>query len=196
MNIGLDLDNVLYPWAEVYTRWAEQWFDVRPGTLNDVATHWHWYRDWGWTDQEFMTCYQDGVRAGVIFTEGDARPGALHAARLLWVAGHRLTYVTDRAIPGVTEAEAERLTIRWLERHHFPQATNVIVTADKASVDIDILLDDKPANVEAVAAAGKDGVLLRREHNLRWFTRRPLESAVSNFAEFVNLVEVIGSVRA
>lgn len=165
--IGLDVDNVIYPYSTVMARWVERRKGLPPGSLDDVALSWTWYKDqWGIDTEEFMAHFVAGVKAGVIYRQGCPAEGALAAARRLHDAGHHLIYVTDRAIPGVTEHEAAYATMEWLMEHGFPTASRVYVTGDKASVYTDVFLDDKPANVEALMAAGTPYPLLwDRPHN-------------------------------
>lgn len=176
MIVGLDVDGVLYPYHEVFTRWAERWAGLRPGTLDDTPLSWPWYKDqWGWTTEQFLACYGAGVHAGVIFTDGDPKQGALWMARQLDDAGHRIEYVSAREIPGRVEAyEAKARTQLWLLEHRFPQAKNLTITDDKASVATDIFLDDAPHNVEALRAAGHPlPVLYDLPHNygFEWYPR-------------------------
>lgn len=169
MRIGLDVDNVLYPFGTVMTRWAERSKALAPGTLDDVALSWAWYRDqWGMTHEEFMDLFRQGVLAGYIFTEGCPTEGSVSAVRRLHDRGHEVVYITDRAIPGVDEWLAFDLTADWLNQHGFPNPGNVIITGVKHSVRTDVLLDDKPEHITAAHAAGHPMPLLwARPHNRR-----------------------------
>lgn len=161
LDIGLDVDNVLYPYATVIARWTERRKGLPPGTLDDLARSWTWYEDqWGITHEEFMEHFRSGVHAGVIFTEGDPVEGSLAAVRRLHSAGHRLHYVTNRAIPGVSEDHAWQATHRWLHDHGFP-VDSLTVAADKNVVPTDVFLDDSPDNIRAL-------LLNKHPHPLLW----------------------------
>lgn len=154
LDLGIDVDNVIYPWLSVYTRYVECRKGLQPGTLDDIALSWTWYKDqWGMETPEFLEHYTAGVHAGVIFHEGDPLPGSLAAMRRLQLAGHRLHYVTDRVIEGVTEEHAFTATHAWLHRHGFP-VDSITITADKSSVKTDVFLDDAPHNIHALYDAG------------------------------------------
>lgn len=191
LDIGLDIDNVLYPWSTVFTRWTESYLRLEPGALDDHALTWSWYKDqWGMTTPEFLGIYAAGVRAGVIFTRGEPTPGSLSLARRLHLAGHRLHYVTDRELPnhGVSEAKAYAKTWTWLKRYGFP-VDSLTVTGDKASVRTDVFLDDGPHNIEALVAARHPmPVLWNRPHN----ERVPVDAMrVSDFHHFEAIVSAM-----
>lgn len=190
LDVGLDVDNVLYPWSTVYTRWVERRKGLLPGALDDVALSWTWYRDqWGMETDEFLKHYTAGVLAGVIFTHGDPDIGSVSTARRLHEAGHRLHYITNRVIPGVDEEHAWFKTFEWLSRHGFP-IDSLTVSADKNSVRTDVFLDDSPQNIAALVSAEHPKPLLwHRPHNdgavLPLFTRR-----VRSWHEFERIVAV------
>lgn len=169
LDIGVDVDNVIYPWTTVYTRWVEHQKALTAGTLDDIPhTGWHWYRDqWGMSDEEFMEHYVSGVEAGVIWRVGDPPSGALATLRRLHNAGHRLHYVTNRKIPGVSLDYAHAATTWWLGVYGFP-ADSITVSADKGAVPTDVFLDDSPENVRALLLAGhKHPLLWDAPHNQR-----------------------------
>ena len=164
LDIGLDIDNVLYPWSTVFTRWVERRKGLPPGTLDDHALSWAWYKDqWGMTSVEMLEHFTAGVHAGVIFAKGGAASGSVSAVRRLSHAGHRIHYVTDRAIFGVTEEHAWTVTHAWLHDQGFV-VDSLTITGDKASVPTDVFLDDGPHNIEA---------LLDAEHPHAWLWDRP-----------------------
>lgn len=190
LDIGLDIDNVLYPWSTVMTRWVERRKGYAPGTYDDIALSWTWYKDqWGMASQEFQEHFTSGVHAGVIFSKGDPSPGSVSVARRLHAAGHRLHYVTDRAIDGVTPGHAYNVTHRWLHDHGFP-VDSLTITADKTSVRTDVFLDDGPHNITALLDAGHPcPVVWDKPHNqtLLYPARR-----VRSWHEFETLVEAAG----
>lgn len=207
LDIGLDIDNVLYPWSTVMTRWVERRKGLAPGTLDDHALSWTWYKDqWGMTSEEFLEHFTAGVHAGVIFSEGDPSPGSVSCVRRLAAAGHRLHYVTDRAIAGVSVEHAWQVTHRWLHDHGFP-VDSLTITPDKASVGTDVFLDDAPHNIDALFAAGHPAPLVwDKPHNQRLRTRgaaldvrrAPLNSPirVRDWHGFERVVETLADIPA
>lgn len=189
LDIGLDVDNVLYPFSTAIARYAEIAKGLRPGDLDDHALTWTWHKDqWGIDSAEFMRIYAQGVNAGYIFTEGDPAQGSVSAARRLKDAGHRLHYVSAREIPGVSHNLAHLRTYDWLTRSGFP-IDSLTISDDKAAVYTDVFLDDKPENVSALLAAGHRYPLLwDRPHNRRsWMQHR----RVYDWHQFERLVAVL-----
>lgn len=164
LDIGLDIDNVLYPWATVMARWTERSIGLAPGSLDDIALSWTWYKDqWGMGTEAFMQHFTAGVHAGVIFAQGDPTPGSLAAVRRLARQGHRIHYISNREIPGVTKEHAWRVTHRWLREHGFPGPDlygSITISADKSVVPTDLFLDDSPDNVRALVDVGHPHPLL------------------------------------
>lgn len=195
LDIGLDIDNVLYPWSTVMTRWTERRKGLLPGTLDDIALSWTWYKDqWGMGSGEFLEHFTAGVQAGVIFAEGDPTQGSVSTARRLHNAGHRLHYVTDRAIDGVTKEHAYNVTHRWLHDAGFPVDT-LTITGDKASVKTDVFLDDAPHNIEGLVAAGHLFPLLwDRPHNRGARVQHPA-IRVRTWLSFERVVGTVAAIR-
>lgn len=167
LTIGMDMDGVLYPYTTQLARWGEHRLGLEPGSLNDEAKEWYFYRDWGWSDDEFLAHHRAGVLAGVLFTEGHPLPGSVSGLRRLYRAGHTIHYVTDRAFPGFPEPEAAEVTWHWLRRSGFPvgRGTLLTVTKDKASVDADVFLDDGPAYIRRIIEAGKRAIVWDAPYN-------------------------------
>lgn len=194
MIVGLDVDNVLYPFTEQYTRYAERIHDLEPGTLDDVAYSWAWYKDqWGWTTEKFMDTYVEAVKRG-IWLDGDPRPGALPMARTLVNDGHRIVYVTARHVSGTKESilpsVAQVQTVEWLGRHGFPFPENVVVIEDKHEILTHVFLDDGPHIVESLDEHGhRHPVLLNREHN----RGADYWNRVEDFPSFVDYVRRVQS---
>lgn len=154
LEIGVDLDGVIYPFAHEVTKAREMRDGVPHGTYNDEPGSWTWYQDdWGMDFEHFDELCRYAIQAGV-YESGVPTTGSLYTLRRLTEDGHRIWYVTDRARHGLTKAAAAHLTSRWLHTHDFPQRANLLITADKASLPTDVFLDDKVSNVEALVAAG------------------------------------------
>lgn len=183
MDIGLDIDGVIYPFHAVMAEWSSARLG-RP--LDAVPRSWNYYGDqWGIGSEEFVALWGEGVRAGVIYSHGLPVPGALTAAVLLKRSGHRLHYVTAREVPGyVTAPLAWERTARWLMEWGFP-VDSLTVTNDKADRRTDVFLDDAAHNYDALATAGHPcPVLWSQPHNSGHPGRR-----VREWDEFVNLVD-------
>lgn len=150
LDIGVDVDNVVYPWSTVVTRWCERRKGMLPGTLDDHALSWNFPQDqWGMGKDEFRDHFLSGIRAGVIFATGDPTPGSVSALRRLHALGHRLHFVTDRVIAGDA---AYDVTHRWLHDAGYP-VDSITITANKSDVDTDVFLDDGAHNIQALIDA-------------------------------------------
>jgi hypothetical protein len=187
LDLGIDIDNVLYPWTTTVTRWVERRKGLAPGTLDDHALSWTWFKDqWGMTSEEFGEHFKAGIQAGVVFAQGDPAAGSVAAMRRLHVAGHRLHYVTDRLIAGDA---AYDVTHTWLHDAGYP-VDSITITADKASVQTDVFLDDAPHNIQALDLAGHPApVIWDRPHNRRATNLGHRTRRVFNWHQFEALVQ-------
>jgi hypothetical protein len=195
LHVGLDIDNVLYPWASTMTRFVEKRRRIPPGALDDHAESWTWYKDqWGMTSEEFGQHFRAGVHAGAIYTEGTPAPGAVSMVRRLHLAGHRVHYITNRALTGtqgldpggwaVSRDHAWALTHNWLHRHGFV-VDSITVSSDKGAVPTDVFLDDSPDNLWDLSRAGHPfQVLWDAPHNQKAIGLR----RVRTFRQFEHIV--------
>jgi hypothetical protein len=150
LDIGLDVDGVLYPFSAVISEYASR---ALGRVCSAEAETFDWYRGWGLTTEEFLDLCGQSALDGVLFTEGDPLPGALEAAEALAAQGHRLHYVTARAIGGISPPMAWNLTAAWLQAWSFP-VHSLTVSEDKACRPTDVFLDDGPHIYDALIASG------------------------------------------
>lgn len=162
MRVGIDLDGVCYDFAA----------SVREYLCNTARTHdfaacpdptrWEFYEDWGLDLPAFLDVFNSGVDAGVIFTHGNPHANVGEAFKVIKGAGHSIHIVTDRAVgkPGASEAA----TSAWLSSHGLP-FDSLTFSADKTVVNLDVMVDDKLSNYDALEAAGVDAYLLTRPWN-------------------------------
>lgn len=162
MRVGIDLDGVCYDFAA----------SVREYLCNTAGTHdpnacgdperWEFYEDWGLDLPAFLDAFHAGVNAGVIFSHGGTYPNVTEAFTRIKTAGHSIHIVTDRAMgePGKSEAA----TSAWLARHGLP-FDSLTFSADKTVVNLDVMVDDKLSNYDALEAAGVRAYLLTRRWN-------------------------------
>lgn len=178
MRVGVDLDGVVYDFAEgLRTYLCESGI----GVAEDYppTTRWEFYHDWGLTLEEFLRHCADGVEAGIIFFHGDPLPGAREAFDMLRAAGHTLHIVTDRSFGNASECN----TSNWLRMHGL-KFDSLTFTRDKTCVRLDTMVDDKIENYDALDEEGVAVYLLTRPWNEREDTRH----RVSNILEYAELV--------
>lgn len=179
MRVGVDIDGVLYPFAESV---ADYLRTIGRHGEYPAATRWEFYEDWGLSLPEFLRLCHDGVDAGVIFHRGAPFPGTVAALNRIRAAGHTIHFGTDRSF-GAPGASAYA-TYSWLGRYGF-EYDSVTFTTDKTILDVDVMIDDKPENYLALKAAGIGAYLQDRA----WNAHVPNARRVSSLAEFA---EVIG----
>ena len=183
MRVGVDLDNVVYPFADVFAQYVHK-VTGRPLTELGPAQRWAFYLDLGYSADEFLRLFAEGVDAGFIFREGQPLPGALEALRALRAQGHSLHIVTDRAVGSCAQASTEA----WLKEHGVPY-DSVTYAADKTVVGTNVFIDDRPENVLALREAGCAAFLFAtsRDDQLGF---RP-DWSVRSWEEFIARVEAL-----
>jgi hypothetical protein len=189
MIVGLDVDNVIYPFSEEFTTYAELIHNLPTGSLDPEAHSWAWYKaQWGWDTETFLRTYVEAVKRGM-WLGAEPRPGAVFNARKLDEAGYRIEYVTDRVVLGpdasIPEHVAFDQTKTWLDLWGFPQSRNLTITGDKASVQTHVFLDDKIENIEALKAAGRRWVALWGQPHNRHIIGHARMTSWAQFRRFV-----------
>lgn len=163
-RVGWDLDGVHYYFAE--SVWATLIQQGRVTGSMPAVTHWHFYRDAEWgvmTDEEFVNTCHAGADKGIIFSIGEGCPDAMEVMNTLAYSGHTTVIVTDRSF-GSTPSVSEEATKLWLTERGAVY-DEIHFTADKASVALDYMIDDKVENFLALQAAGVKCYLLDRPWN-------------------------------
>lgn len=151
LRVGLDCDNVLYPFTDGFARVAER-LGLRLASQRPVL-RWEFWRDWGLTVDQFNEVFTAGAADGHIFECEDPLPGAVEGVRRLVDAGHEVHLVTARSWPGC-EQVCRTATYRWLGLHGFP-LHSVTFTDDKTVVECDLFVDDQPDVYRLVDDAGE-----------------------------------------
>lgn len=165
MKIAVDCDGPLYEWDKT----ARYMLRTMRGCTGLSTPSREWLlpnQDWhSVTDEDWEWLWTEGVRLG-LFRHGHLTTGAMVGIRDLRDAGHELVLVTHRP------KEALRDTNAWLELHFgneypYPWAGQHILSnlENKAQVDADVLIDDKPENIIDWQNAGREAILFDREWN-------------------------------
>lgn len=164
MRVGFDLDGVVYNFGDSVKRYLDH---IGKGDLwksgPTKTPYWDWYKDWGWTGQQFVELCNEGADAGFIFT-GPAREGAVEAFGRVAALGHEIIIVTDRSFgshPGVSQ----RNTVEWLQYHGI-EYDELVFSANKCCVPTDMFVEDKIANYDALVANGTPTWLINRAWNI------------------------------
>lgn len=163
MRVGVDLDGCLYSFGDSVYRYL---CSIGKGDLwksgPTPKPFWDFYKDWGWTGEQFVQMCNDGVDAGYIF-RGPARPNARNAISEIKEMGHTIIIITDRSF-GTTPDASHKATLAWLAEHQIP-FDEIYFSADKTLVPTDIFVEDKLENYDALTAAGTECWLINRAWN-------------------------------
>jgi hypothetical protein len=165
IDVGIDLDGCLYPFADVMRAWAA---GARGEALEAPTTLSFWSDDWGMSDAEFDRLRTLGSSMRVVYDAGVPDPEVLAAMRRIADAGHRLHVISSRS--GVWHVD-EQVTRDWLWRWGVPHETLHIVDGSKAAVvgalGVRVMLEDS-----VVAARELHGVcnvaVWARAWNTQW----------------------------
>lgn len=183
MRVGWDLDGVCYDFAESFRSYLHQM-----GTGHKMAggepDKWHFYRDWGMTDEEFSQYCHDGVDHGTIFGIGEPRENSQKAMKLVRDMGHTVHIITDRSFGSSPEISIKN-TKNWLANWDY-QYDTLTFSADKTCIPTDIFIEDKLENYDALFAAGVDVYLIDRPWNQDIGDSR---NRISSVWEYVKIIE-------
>jgi hypothetical protein len=177
MRIGVDIDDVIFPWYE----YAHE-LCVQARITNGVTPmSWSPFLEYGCTIQDWLDVLEVATMDGTLYS-GEPYLGAIEALWRLRDAGHEVHLVTARGFFNFGELIREQ-TVSWLADWDVPH-DSLTFTKDKTSVPCDVFIDDSAPNVAALTAAGVRTFMLTRPHN----ATDPYELRVGHVAEFVDLI--------
>ena len=165
MRIAVDLDGVLYEWDKTARYMLRSYKGhSASGPMGHESTSWDYVErhvgsaDWNWL-------WNEGVDLG-LFRYGHVVTGAQSAIRDMRTAGNTVIVVTHRPSTAVPD------TIAWLDLFQKKEAgvvfdgIHILTNGEpKHTVAADVLIDDKPANLEGWVGHGRQGILFDREWN-------------------------------
>lgn len=185
MRVGFDMDGVIYDF-----RRAQSEFETARGNdhcaLENALDHWDYFEGWGWTVDQWLHAYAEGVDAGHILRKGEPLPGATEAFRTLNAAGHTIHIVTDRAVGD----DPQTATREWLEEYGFAY-DSLTFSRDKTVADVDVFIEDRLQNADALNAAGTLCYLINRPWNAA-DDDRPRVDTLHEFVEAVQQLSGAG----
>ena len=154
-RVGIDLDGVLYDFIGDLARYVSV-TTGRPLSELGPAVSWDFYADtWGYTKREYHRFVTDAVANKAIFMDLGPLPGSKQAIRRLRKLGHTVHIITARGFG----PNARPLTCWWLDAYQIPH-DSLTFAVDKRVIDVDFMLDDKPANVDDMREVGCAAYLL------------------------------------
>lgn len=162
MRVGIDLDGVCYDFSASVREYLVNVAATHAPDMTPAPTRWEFYEDWGLDLDGFVATCHNGVDAGVVFAHGEPYPCVAEAFNLIKASGHTIHIVTDRSFGSNGASEAATRT--WLDCHRLA-FDSLTFSADKTVVRLDVMVDDKLANYDALEAAGVKAYLLSRPWN-------------------------------
>lgn len=160
MRLGIDIDDVLFPWFDKAHAACE-----REGVTNGATpTQWAMYEDYGITLDDWLKVMERATLDGSLYT-GEAYPGAVEALQSLADAGHTLHIVTARGFFQHGDL-IRKHTVDWLRDNNIPHDSLTFIK-DKTFVRVDAFVDDSWKNVSDLVAAGIPTWMVDAPHNQR-----------------------------
>jgi hypothetical protein len=160
------------------------------------APFWDFYSDWSnndgsrWNFEQFKELVDWGVDHGYIFM-GNWRPGAIEAFGRIARLGHEIIIATDRFF-GSNPVNSHRNTVEGLQRAGI-EYDELHFTRDKTTVPMDIMVEDKLENYDALVAHGVRTYLINRPWNqVPGGDRRNRIDSVLDYAEEVERITADG----
>jgi len=162
LRVGWDCDGVLYPFRKNLSEYLiSQGYEHC--TEDNASPEWNFYNGWNMTHDEYMKMFTQAVDRGIIFRVGEPYPGAVQALEAVVELGHTNHIVTDRSV-GTEPYTSLWHTAEWLAEWKFP-LTSLTISRDKTVVPVDIYIDDRLENYDALDAIGVEVYLLNQDWN-------------------------------
>lgn len=163
MRTGWDIDGVGHVFSagfhdHMYCEGVEDLWKSGP----NADPYWDWYKDYGWSDNDFVEFCNRAADHGCIFT-GHVRPGYVESITRVANAGHEIIIVTDRSFGSRPEV-SERLTEDWLTASGIGY-DELWFSRDKTVANCDTFIEDKIENYDALRRVGTDARLINRAWN-------------------------------
>lgn len=145
-HIGVDLDGVVYDFAEDARIVVANHLNVDVLSLSPAKMWDFWQEQWGVTSELFWKIWFDDIRRGNAWFRLAPIEGSIEGLASLQDSGHSIHIVTSRR-------GGELNTVRWLHEYGVPHDT-IHIGADKTRVNFDILIDDWERNWQEVTESG------------------------------------------
>jgi hypothetical protein len=159
VRIGVDIDDVIYPWCKAAQEACE-----RAGiTGGNTITRWDFHEDYGITREQLWEVLEREYRRGMLMVERPI-PGSVRALEMVIALGHEVHLVTARGFEPQNAEMVRSDTLWWLSMLEVPHHS-VTFTRDKWTVPCDVYLDDSPKHVRALRNRGLHALLIEAPHN-------------------------------
>jgi uncharacterized HAD superfamily protein len=156
MRIAIDIDSTLHHYWDVLSDAARRRFGIELPYEEQF--------DWGVTrlkPKQLEVCIAE-THSDEVILKGRPYPGAVEAVRRWHDQGHFIHITTHR------QSDCHEATAAWLNRIGLP-FDELYCSFDKVArcteIEIDVLIDDSPSNIERALAAGIVVATLRHPWN-------------------------------
>lgn len=153
-RLGVDLDGVVYDWQRTYRYMIREYRGVFMPPVHDFWFYWDAQKEYG-TPEDHKWMWSEGVKLG-LFRYGHMIRGARRGLERLHADGYKIEVITHRPETAVND------TLDWLSLFFkdIPIAGVHILSngESKTSVPADILVDDKPENVQEWVDDGRRAI--------------------------------------
>lgn len=160
--LGVDLDGVCADWGSGFRAIAERHLGLDAGHLPPAHT-WE-MTEWGLEPGQLGELFQIAVDRERIFRHLPMYPRVSEVLTELSHAGVHIRIVTHRlALPG-RHAVVVQDTVEWLDEHEIPY-WDLCFLGRKSDLELDLLIDDAPHNVESLRAHGRNVLVMDQPYN-------------------------------
>lgn len=145
MKIGVDIDGVLFPYAEQFRNFCQ----IKLKKNLPKIVKWHFYRDWGLSDDQYFALQKSFINS-LGFEIGKPYYYAKSAIDNLRANNHEIAIITHRIFHDFDlklKKEIINSTINWLYKYEI-NFDYIIFIKDKSNMGLDILIDDATHNLE------------------------------------------------
>lgn len=182
MNIAIDIDDTLTESFDYFQPYVAEYFgaDIEELRRKNISYS-NLPDEWKEKELEFCRAYYDRIVADTPF-----KPDAAWGIKKLREQGHKIIIITGRTTAFYTDPY--KTTREELEKGGIPY-DKLICTLDKgnacAEEQIDVLIDDVPANCDAAVRSGASAILFTSKAN------RGMEAAYTRVADWKEVIDRI-----
>lgn len=161
MKIAVDLDGVCYEFQRTYRYMIREYRGVEMPPVDEFWTYWDAQMQYG-TKQDHDWMWGGGVKKG-LFRYGHMITGARRGLEALVRDKHKIIIVTHRPENAVSD------TLEWAGLYFkgIPLSGFHVISSQhpKTTIPWDVLIDDKPENIQHAEDAGRIGLLFNQPWN-------------------------------
>ena len=161
--LGVDLDGVCADYEGAFRASVARQRGLDPETL-PPQTIMDAYSQWGLSFEEFEEAHRRAVLEDHIFRHMEPIEGVSDALWELSDAGVWIRIITHRLIFNWAHETSAADTAAWLDTNQIPYR-DLCFIGDKPHVGADLYLDDSPANILSLRAAGKTAIVFEQPYN-------------------------------